>query len=237
MIQHSIDSGFKNRASARHTHRMRLIHSGNNALLRELLSDRLTHTSGIDLVASTLMNSSLPSLISQLQPDVTLLTLKAGSADNHEMPWVRSALSATRTGKVVIMAPAFLPGQVSALSREGANGFLLDSTDWQTLVRSLVAVHRGSFVAAPEAARAALTSNGIGSGELTPAEVNLMELVSTGLSNHEIATRLNISDSTVRSRLGGVMAKLQVTNRTQAVTQAIRLEYVSPGQLIGYPLN
>jgi DNA-binding NarL/FixJ family response regulator len=141
MIQQSADPVINDRASTLQNHRMRLIHAEKNALLLELLSDRFTHTSDIKLVASTLLNQSLPSLISQLQPDVTLLTLKLGAAANHEMPCARSALDTAGSGKVAIMAPAFLPGQVSAVSSDGVSGFLLESTDWQTLVRSLFAVH------------------------------------------------------------------------------------------------
>lgn len=230
MIEQLVDLADEERVNNRVTHRMRLIHAGNNALLSELLSDRFAHTGGIKLVASTQLNDSTPSLIARLRPDVTLLTLKLGISSNHEITFVRRALSAAQTGKVAIMAPAFLPGQVSALSRDGVNGFLLESTDWQTLVRSLIAVHRGSFVAAPETARAALAPKSADTAGLTSAEVKLMELVSIGLSNHEIAVKLNISDSTVRSRLGGVLTKLDVANRTRAVTESIRLGYITLDQ-------
>ena len=237
MIQHSVDLADNDHVGVRTTRRMRLIHACNNVLLRELLSERFTHTNGINFVASTDLNAAIPAVISQMRPDVTLLTLKLGTASNHELPFVRAALNAAKTGKVAIMAPAFLPGQVSDLSREGVNGFLLESTDWQMLVRSLIAVHRGSFVAAPETARAALGSHDTRDSALSPAEIRLMELVASGLSNHEIALRLNIADSTVRSRLGSVLTKLESTNRTRAVTESIRRGYIAVDQATERPVN
>lgn len=208
---------------------IRILHAGNHVLFRDLLNERFTSTAGIEVVGSTGLGNWLVQLISQLRPDVTLVSVKLGLSGSSGMGLISSIRSVSPDTRLITMSESYLPGQISILSQQGVNGFLLESQDWETLLRSIVAVHGGDFFTSPAIARIALGGNLVSEDALSVAEVELMELVTLGLSNDDIATRLNVSLSTVRSRLSNVLVKLNVTNRTQAVTESIRRGYVTLG--------
>lgn len=206
---------------------VRLLFASNYVLLSDLLAARLAETPRIELVGSSELGSSLLQLISELRPDVTLLSLRLGESSTSGTELVSSILKIAPTTKIVVMSAAFLPGQISLLSRAGVDGLLLESQDWPTLVETVFAVHRGAFVASPSVARAGMSTGQLHHAGLTSTEIILMELVSEGLQNRAIASRLNVSVSTVRSRLGKVMEKLGAANPTQTVTEAVRRGYIS----------
>ena len=206
---------------------VRLLFASNYVLLRDLLAARFAETPRIELVGSSELGTSLLQLISELRPDVTLLSLRLGASSNSDTELVSSILKIAPATKMVVMSAAFLPGQISLLSQAGVDGLLLESQDWPTLVETVFAVHRGAFVASSSIARAGMSIGQLPQDGLTSTEVSLMELVSEGLQNRAIASRLNVSVSTVRSRISNVLEKLGSANRTQAVTEAIRQGYIS----------
>ena len=206
---------------------VRLLFASNHVLLRDLAAVRFAAIQRIELVGSTGFDDSPLALMSRLKPDVALLAPNLGASCTAEMEIVGSVLAAARDARIIILAAAFLPGQVALLSQSGVNGFLLESQDWQTLVEAIFAVRRGSFVASPTIARSVLGTKLLAQNGLTVTEAQMMELVSQGMPNRAIAARLHVSESTVRSRLSKILMKLDVANRTQAVTESIRRGYVS----------
>jgi two-component system NarL family response regulator len=103
--------------------------------------------------------------------------------------------------------------------RAGARGYLLKDVTSQNLVAGLRAVHAGEqYIPAPVAARLAYR---ISHGELTEGEVDVLRHIARGLSNKQIAERVNISPDTAAKRVTALLAKLGAKDRTHAVALAL----------------
>ncbi len=100
-------------------------------------------------------------------------------------------------------------------------GFLRRDCDDDTVFAGLLAVYQGLSVTDT------VPSRPRGTDELTPRELELLELLAGGGQNKELAVHLGISDNTVKFHLSSIYSKLGVSSRTQAVTAGIRLGYLS----------
>ncbi len=107
----------------------------------------------------------------------------------------------------------------------GAKAYLLKGMTSEELLAAIRTVHAGkSHIPQVIAERLA---ERIGAEELTPREVNVLEQIVQGMSNKEIGAQLKISEATVKTHINNLLAKLGVTDRTQAATAAIRRGIVS----------
>jgi DNA-binding NarL/FixJ family response regulator len=110
--------------------------------------------------------------------------------------------------------------------RAGARGYLLKGADQEDIVRAVQAVARGDAIFGPALARrligyfASGRQAAVPFAELTDREREVLELVARGRNNTEIARELFISGKTVRNHVSNVFAKLQVTDRAQAIVRA-----------------
>jgi DNA-binding NarL/FixJ family response regulator len=110
--------------------------------------------------------------------------------------------------------------------RAGARGYLLKGADREDILRAVHAVGRGDAIFGPALARRLIgyfTSSRAGAApfaDLTDREREVLELVARGRSNAEIGRQLMISAKTVRNHVSNVFAKLQVTDRAQAIVRA-----------------
>ena len=116
---------------------------------------------------------------------------------------------------------------VFASMRAGARGYLLKGAAPDEIERAIRAVANGEVLLGPGiAARAiAFLAGGRASGptpfpDLTDREREVLDLVARGLDNQRIATRLAVSDKTVRNHLSNILTKLQVADRSQAIVRA-----------------
>ena len=123
-------------------------------------------------------------------------------------------------------------GAVSA----GASGYILKDIAPDNLLRAILAVRRGQTMIHPGIARRLLdklsliTRDGNGGlmldGKLTEREAEILVEIARGLTNKEIAHKLFLSESTVKSRLRGIFSKIDARDRSQAAAFAIRSGYV-----------
>jgi len=124
-------------------------------------------------------------------------------------PAAEAVAEALRTGvKAVLSSGRTGPEIVAAIEAAAVGLVVLDSTDLETLLPAPSAVSSGGSVALVEA--------------LTPRELQVLQLVAAGLGNKEIASRLEISEHTVKFHVAAIMGKLGAASRTEAVTLGIR---------------
>ncbi|HSO12911.1 MAG TPA: response regulator transcription factor [Anaerolineales bacterium] len=132
----------------------------------------------------------------------------------------------------VIALSSFKEGLLIKKALEaGAIGYLLKDVSADDLVRAIRSAHAGRATLSPEAAQALVETSNLPPTpglDLTEREREVLVLMIEGLNNVQIAGRLTVSPSTVKSHVSNILSKLGVANRTEAVTLALRKGIVSP---------
>jgi DNA-binding NarL/FixJ family response regulator len=168
-----------------------------------------------------------------LQPDVVLMDLR--------MPVLDGASATERlrrevpTARVLVLTTYDTDGDIIRAVEAGATGYLLKDTPRAQLADAVRAAARGETVLAPPvAARLVSRLRAPATEALTPRELEVLALVGRGLSNPEIGRTLHISEATVKTHLLRVFTKLDVTDRTRAVTAALERGLLPSGP-VGEP--
>ncbi|HVW79584.1 MAG TPA: response regulator transcription factor [Mycobacteriales bacterium] len=170
------------------------------------------------------------------KPDVALLDIRMPGIDGIEA--TRQITAAGSESRVLILTMYGLEGNVYDALRAGASGFLLKTDSPQQLVDGVRVVATGDQMLAPTVTRAlverfvsgAHPDTAVDSFDLTDRELDVLRLVARGQSNAEIASKLFISEGTVKTHVARILAKLGVRDRTQAVVLAYEHGIVRPGQ-------
>jgi two-component system NarL family response regulator len=152
------------------------------------------------------------------RPDVLLLDLRMPVLDGiGAMGRIRSTAPEAR---IVVLTTFDTDSDIAGAIKGGAKGYLLKDAPREVLVETIRKVHAGA-TSIPAALVAKLVA-GVGSEDLTEREREVLTLVARGMSNKELATSLAISETTVKTHLRSVFAKLRVLSRTEAIAAAIR---------------
>jgi DNA-binding NarL/FixJ family response regulator len=180
--------------------------------------------------------------VARLAPDVILMDVRMPEMDGVEA--TRRLIDAGSSARVIILTTFDLDEYVYAALRAGASGFLLKDAQPADLLSAIRAVAAGDAVVAPSVTRrllstfghrlpAAVTSGAIEQAlveQLTAREYEVLLLVAGGLSNAEIAAELVLSEATVKSHVGRILAKLELRDRVQIVVFAYEHGLITPAQ-------
>jgi NarL family two-component system response regulator LiaR len=132
----------------------------------------------------------------------------------------------------IIMLTSFKEGKLIKNALEaGAIGYLLKDVSADDLVRAIRAAHAGRATLSPEAAQALVEESNLPPSpglDLTEREREVLALMIEGLNNTQIAGRLTVSPSTIKSHVSSILSMLGVVSRTEAVTLALRSGIISP---------
>jgi DNA-binding NarL/FixJ family response regulator len=181
--------------------------------------------------------------VAESHPDVILMDIRMPGMDG--LAATREVLAADPTAKVVILTTFDLDEYVYGALRAGASGFLLKSADGDTLVDAVRVIAGGEALLAPEVTRRVIEqftrggaeTGALGAdhvpteeaiGDLSDREVEVLQLMARGLSNHEIAKELFLSSTTVKTHVSHILTKLGVRDRVQAVVEAYDSGIVAP---------
>ncbi|WP_199428994.1 response regulator [Qaidamihabitans albus] len=190
----------------------------------------------IDLVGEAADGAAAVRLAGELRPDVVLMDVRMPVLDGVE---ATKLIVGEGTSRVLVMTTFDLDEYVYSALQGGASGFLLKDTPPDHLVSALRAVAEGDAVMSPSVTRR-LLDRFVGSGGvplrdaaeldvLTEREREVLALVAKGLSNTEIAERLFLSEATVKTHVGRILAKLDLRDRVQAVVLAYETGLARPG--------
>jgi NarL family two-component system response regulator LiaR len=205
--------------------RIRVLVVDDHAVVREGLRAFLDLQDGIEVAGEAADGAEAIEAAVRLEPDVVLMDLVMPRVDGlAAMRALRERVPAAR----VIVLTSFLDDErlLPAL-RAGAAGYLLENVAPQELARAVRAAHAGEALLDPVvAARLVERLSDDGAPDpldrLTPREREVLVLIGRGFPNKRIARELELSEKTVKTHVGHVLAKLGVTDRTQAAVVAVR---------------
>ena len=182
------------------------------------LTSMLSAHPQLEVVGSAASGEEALALVRQDPPHVILLDLRMPGMDGVEVLHAFKQMNAT--SRVIILTSFEKDEDIYRAIRAGAQGYLLKDTTESEMIAAIFVVDAGKrYIPRHIAARLA---DRMMRSDLTPRELQTLELVALGSTNKEIARELNISDNTVRHHVNSIMDKLQVSDRTEAVATAIR---------------
>jgi DNA-binding NarL/FixJ family response regulator len=193
----------------------------------------------IEVVGEATDGHEAIALARELQPDVILMDIRMPRLDGLEATRRVLADPARAATRVLILTTFDLDSYVYDALRAGASGFLLKDAPPEQLVAAIRTVAAGDALLAPSVTRRLIAGfisrqpahakDAPGLQELTPRELEVLELIARGRSNSEIATQLVVSDATVKTHVAHIFSKLQLRDRAQAVVYAYETGLVEPG--------
>ena len=196
---------------------------------------------GITVVGEAANGAAAVSEAAAHQPDVVLMDIRMPGMDGLE-----AARLITRTApapKVVMLTTFDLDDYVYEALRAGASGFLLKDSPRHDLIAAIRAAAAGDALLSPSVTRRLIEAFARRPPETTPSparlatltarERDVLLLLARGRSNAEIATALFVSDATVKTHVGNLLAKLGLRDRVQAVILAYETGLVVPGEPAG----
>jgi DNA-binding NarL/FixJ family response regulator len=159
------------------------------------------------------------------RPDVVLMDLLMEPLDGIES--TRQLRSRYKDVEVVALTSFGEDERLHAALEAGASGYLLKDADAEEVASAIRAAHRGELQLDPALARRLLSSLWAAQGdeskaELTPRELEIVRLLGAGKANKEIAGELAISERTARTHVSHILAKLDLSSRTQVALWAVR---------------
>jgi DNA-binding NarL/FixJ family response regulator len=217
---------------------IRVLIADDQALVRDGFGMILDAQPDIDVVAEASDGREAIERARELRPDVVLMDIRMPEVDGIE---ATRRLLADDGGPRVLMLTTFDQNEyVYEAMKAGASGFLLKDVRREELVNAVRVVAAGDALLAPALTRRLIEDfvrrpppGSAPAGplaELTEREREVLRLVSRGLSNHEIADALVVSDATVKTHVARILSKLGLRDRIQAVVLAYETGFVQPGE-------
>ncbi|HKZ43588.1 MAG TPA: response regulator transcription factor [Anaerolineales bacterium] len=161
-------------------------------------------------------------LCAQVQPDVVLMDMVMPDMDGATV----TRLIRQQFNSIQVLALTSFKEEILVQSalQAGAIGYLLKDVSADDLAQAIRAAHAGRSTLSPEAAQALVhvTNQPPPGYDLTERELVVLTLLVEGLTNSQIASRLVVSPSTIKSHVSNILSKLGVASRTEAVTLALR---------------
>jgi NarL family two-component system response regulator LiaR len=167
-------------------------------------------------------------LCSQIGPDVILMDMVLPDMDG--VTATRAIRQKSPSVKVVALSSYKDEALVLNVMQAGAIGYLLKDVSANDLAQAIRAAHTGQITLSPEANKVmihAATQPPAPGHDLTDRERAVLALMVEGLNNTQIAGRLTVSPSTIKTHVSNILSKLNVSGRTEAVSLAVRNKLVS----------
>jgi two-component system NarL family response regulator len=202
---------------------IRLLIADDHPVVREGLVTIIQRQKDMTVVAQAAHGREAVERFCQQQPDVVLMDLRM-----PEMAGVEAILALRATApevRVIVLTTYDTDEDIYRAMRAGAKAYLLKDTPREELLDTIRAVAAGYSRVPPDVA--AKLAERVSSETLTARELDVLRLIVAGHSNRQIATRLFISEGTVKTHVNHLLMKLGASDRTQAATTALKRGLVS----------
>ncbi len=202
---------------------IRVLLVDDHMMVRRGLATILQVFDDLELAGEAGSGAAAIQLCAQVLPDVVLMDLVMPGMDGATA--TRAIHQQFPRVQVIALTSFKEEGLVLKALQAGAISYLLKDVSADELAQAIRAAHVGRATFSPEAAQAlvhAATQPPAPGHDLTPRERAVLALMVDGLNNTQIAERLMVSPSTIKSHVSSILAKLGVTSRTEAVALAVR---------------
>ncbi|WP_232542947.1 response regulator transcription factor [Streptomyces sp. QHH-9511] len=207
-------------------------------MVREGFSVLLGAMPDIEVVGETVNGREAVAQVAALRPDVVLMDIRMPELNGIDA--TREIVAADADAKVLVLTTFDLDEYVYQALRAGASGFLLKDASARQLADGVRVVAAGEALLAPTVTKRLITEFAKAAqaprapslsqvGELTERETEVLVLIAQGLSNAEIADRLVVAESTIKTHVSRILVKLGLRDRTQAAVFAYEARLVQVG--------
>ena len=207
---------------------IRVLVADDHPIVRGGIVNLLDTAGDLEVVGEASDGEEAVRLAIELAPDLVLMDLRMPKLDGAAA--TARILDAAPATKVLILTTYETDDHILGAIEAGASGYLLKAAPQDEILAGVRSVVAGETVLAPSIAaklvsrvRAGAASAASASPALSPRELEVLRLVADGRSNPEIARMLFIGEATVKTHLLHVFEKLEVSDRTRAVTRAMEL--------------
>lgn len=196
-----------------------------HTLVRQGLVAMLAAAEGVEVTGEAEDGERALELVSEREPDVVLLDLRLPKIDGIEV--LRRSKSDDPDIRVIALTVHDEQAYVGEALLAGADGYLLKTVAHDELIDAIKRVAEGEVVLHPAVSRTAMTeltqlASRDASSDLSTRELDVLRHLAQGLSNKQIAVRLQVGVETVKTHISSILHKLDATDRTEAVAVALR---------------
>jgi two-component system, NarL family, response regulator len=204
---------------------IRVLIADDHPVTREGMAAMIDGAADMTVVGQATDGDEAVALFRTHTPDVAMLDLRMPRMTGSEA--TAAILREFPRARVIVLSAVDGDEAIYRALQAGARVYLLKDLSREELLEAVRAVHAGQHrIPGPVAARLA---ERIAGSELTPRETEVLRLMAAGESNRQIADALAISESGVKGHVNNIFSKLGVSDRTQAVTAALRRGIVQLG--------